>query len=150
MPTIKKPARARPLEADIQRAILHTLNALPDCRIERNNKWEGYVVADNGDRRYVVAGLPDGSADAIGRVMVSVKIRPVAETHPLYDAELASGWIQIARAFYLEFKRPGERQLPSQIEWMGKVHFMKAFYAVVTSVDEALAAVERCRRGEIQ
>jgi len=138
VPIIKKLARPRrdPLENDIQRDIIHAVNALPDARVERNNKWEGWVVEDNGSRHYVVAGLPDGSADLIGRVKVLVTLRG----RELY----------IARAFYLEIKRPGEKQLPSQLEWMEKAHYMTAFYAVVHSVDEALAAVERCRRGEIR
>lgn len=136
MPEIKKLANTRPpLEGDIQRAIIHAVNALPDAHIERNNKWEGWVVRDDGSRHYVAAGLPDGSADLIGRV----KVRVI----------LAGREIEIARSFYLEVKRPGEKQLPSQIAWMGRVRWMRAFYAVVHSVAEALAAVERCRRGEI-
>lgn len=137
MQRIKKLVKTRPpLETDIQRAIMHALNALPDCRIERNNKWEGWVVESNGERHYVVAGLPDGSADLIGRVAVDVVLQGRA--------------VRMARAFYLEVKRPGEKQLPSQVEWEGKVHYMRAFYCVVRSVEEALAAVERCRMGEIK
>lgn len=129
MPEIKKLAKARPLlEADIQRAIMAALNALPDCRVERNNKWSGYLVREDGSRVWVEAGLPDGSADLVGCVRVG----------------------DVARAFYLEIKRPGEKQLASQIAWMQRAHYMRAFYAVVHSVEEALAAVERCKRGEIQ
>lgn len=136
MPTIKKLAKTRPpLEGDIQRAIMHAVNALPDARVERNNKWEGWV-GEEADRHYISAGLPDGSADLIGRVRVAVT----------FDDGVRRS---IARAFYLEIKRPGEKQLPSQVEWERKVHYMCAFYAVVHSVDEALAAVERCRRGEL-
>lgn len=133
---IVKLAKTRPpLESDIQRSIMHAVNALPDARVERNNKWSGFVVREDGARAFVEAGLPDGSADLIGRVRVAVT----------FDDGVRRS---IARAFYLEIKRPGEKQLPSQVEWERKVHYMCAFYAVVHSVDEALAAVERCRRGE--
>jgi hypothetical protein len=138
VPIIKKPAKRAgpPLESNIQREIMRAVCALPDARVERNNKWSGFVVRDDGSRAFVEAGLPDGSADLIGTVKVLVT--------------LCGREVHIARAFYLEIKRPGEKQLPSQLEWMGKAHYMTAFYAVVHSVDEALAAVERCRRGEIR
>lgn len=137
MPIIKKLAKTRPmLESDIQRAIMHAVNTLSDARVERNNKWSGHVVREDGQRAFIEAGLPDGSADLIGRVRISVTFADGVKR-------------PIARAFYLEIKRPGEKQLPSQITWGGKVRYMCAFYAVVHSVDEALAAVERCRRGEL-
>lgn len=127
MPTIKKQVIGRhELEIDIQRAIMHAINGTDFARVERNNKWSGHVVREDGQRVFVEAGLSDGSADLIGHVRAA----------------------PLARALYLEVKRPGERQLASQVAWMQKVRYMGAFYAVVTSVDEALAAVERCRRGE--
>lgn len=136
MPKIVKLAKTgAPLEGDIQRAIMHAVNALPDARVERNNKWSGWVVREDGSRAFVEAGLPDGSADLIGRVAV--------------DVVLAGRPVRVARAFYLEIKRPGEKQRASQAKWEGQVRYMCAFYAVVHSVDEALAAVERCRRGEL-
>lgn len=137
VPIIKKLAKARPaLEIDIQTEAKNAINALPDARVERNNKWSGWVVRDDGSRHWVEAGLPDGSADLVGRVRIMVTFADGVKR-------------TIARAFYLEFKRPLEKQRKSQVDWETQVKYMCAFYAVVHSVDEALAAVERCRRGEL-
>ena len=126
MPEIKRPlvkTRA-PLEKNIQADIIAAINALPDATVWRNAIAHAEFYDERrGGAAFVRAGLPEGSADLIGCVA--------------------------GRFLALEVKRPGQKQRPAQVQWMGQVRHVRGFYAVVTSVAEALAAVERCRRGEI-
>ena len=48
----------------------------------------------------------------------------------------------------LEVKRPGEKADPHQLEWLASVRKVGGFACVVTSVEEARAAIKRARGGE--
>jgi hypothetical protein len=52
------------------------------------------------------------------------------------------------RFIALEIKRPGQRPTRDQQRWLELVRTFGGFAAVVTSVEEALAAIERARNGE--
>jgi len=56
--------------------------------------------------------------------------------------------VEIGRFFALEVKTGKAKQKPGQREFERDVRDVGGFYAVVHSVDEALAALERARRGE--
>lgn len=134
---IEKRLRAKPLEKDISRDIMEALNRLPGVTVWRNanthvEQWD----PKTGAVAHYRAGLGDGSPDLFGGVTVSM-IGP-------------KGPVIVARLFALEVKRPGETRKPNQIEFAAQIHFIRGFTCEVTSVAEALAAVERCRNGEIQ
>jgi hypothetical protein len=115
---------------DLTHPIEAALNRLPGVRVARNNNLGPvvpYVRRLQPDIRPIRAGLGDGSADLVGIV------------------RLHTG---IGRAFVLEVKRAGEKPKPDQARWLGVVRSLGGFAAVVHSVEEALAAVERCRAGE--
>lgn len=56
----------------------------------------------------------------------------------------------LCRPFHLEVKRPGEKPSPDQVTWHEASRARGEFCAVVHSVEEAVAAVARCRNGEFQ
>ena len=114
-----KPVR-RSETTEILRPIVEALNSRDDVRVWRNNSG---VLKDHRDIpiRY---GLGIGSADLVGIVSPS------------------------GRAICLEVKRRGRGLTVDQNRWGRAVRRFGAFYAVVRSVEEAVAAVERCKRGE--
>jgi hypothetical protein len=88
------------------------------------------------DLRRVRYGLAVGSADLIGSLRVRVRFPGGEET------------VEISRFIALEIKRPGEKLRPEQERWAQVVRaHSSGFVAVVTSEEEALAAIERARRG---
>ncbi len=125
-PTVKILARARAeREADIQHAIRERLGREPDLYLMRNAKWEGEIWdARTGKTRYVRAGLEDGSADLVG------VLKP------------AGRW------FALEVKRPRGKRRAEQGSWAALVRLFGGFCTYVESPEEAVAALERARRGE--
>jgi hypothetical protein len=56
----------------------------------------------------------------------------------------------IARAFHVEVKLPGQEPDEDQLAWHAEARSRGCFVAVATSVDEALAAVARCRAGLVE
>jgi len=108
-------------EAPILRAIRRALGRLPDVRLWRN---ECGVAKHAG--RFVRYGLVRGSADLVG----------------ILSPE--------GRVFALEVKAPGGSLTPEQAAWLALVRRFGGFAAVVHSVDEAIGAYERARRGESQ
>ena len=92
----------------------------PDIVLWRNNVGTA-VQADGSVVRY---GLAVGSADLVGVVA--------------------------GRFFALEVKSERGRVTDEQRQWIALVQSKGGFAAVVRSVDEALAAVERCRKGGVE
>lgn len=107
-------------ESEIQAVIRAALGRLPDVCLWRNHV--GQLRDERG--RVHRFGLAVGSADLVG------VLRP-------------SG-----RLLALECKSPTGRLRPEQRAWLGVVRDFGGFAAVVRSPEEALAAVERARRGE--
>lgn len=70
-----------------------------------------------------------GKADLVG-------ICPMIGHHP-----------PIGRTFCLEIKTAKGRQSADQMQYAAMVKRWGGFYSVVRSVEEALAAVDRCQRG---
>jgi hypothetical protein len=121
---------ARTREAEVQRDVLRALGSLPDFIVFRNSVGQATIYnADTGIHQRITFGLCPGSADLVGMLRV----------------EAAGG--AIARWVCLEVKRPGGKPRPEQVKWAVAVLRMGAFAACVSSVGEALAAVERARRG---
>jgi len=107
-------------ESEIQAAIRAALGRLPDVCLWRNHV--GQLTDTNGrPHRF---GLAVGSADLIGVLAPS------------------------GRLIALECKSPTGRLRPEQRDWLAVVRRFGGFACVVRSVEEALAAVERARRGE--
>ena len=123
----------RPIEAAI--------NALPGCRVARNNT--GALRDATG--RLVVFGLGVGSADLVGIVSVLGWLTP---DWPMHSVDgLMTQMMTVGRALCLEVKRPGRKLEPDHVRWAKAVRGLGGFCAVVTSVAEALACVDRCRAG---
>lgn len=51
------------------------------------------------------------------------------------------GLLQGGRVYFLECKLPGEKQLPTEVEWQAKCDEKGVFYSVVESIDQALQTV---------
>lgn len=109
-------------EREIQHAIRLALGALPDLVLWRNNTG----VAEQADGRRVRYGLSTGSSDLIG----------ILAPH--------------GRFLALEVKRANGHTNAKQKLFMSLVRARGGFAAAVRSAEEALAAVERARRGESQ
>lgn len=109
---------AVPLESQVQREIELAIGALPGVLCLRNNV--GRMLDARG--RWFAYGLGEGSPDLL--------------------------CIVDGRAVGLEVKRPGGRAEPHQARCHEQWRAVGAFVAVVTSAAEALAAIERARRGE--
>lgn len=112
-------------------AIRDALVKEPGVLLWRNNT--GRLQDARG--RWITYGLGVGGADLVG--MVQIWPSP-------------SSVCQIGIFFALEVKRPKEKPTAEQIAWSNAVRGHCGFCATVTSVDEARAALERCRRGERQ
>lgn len=108
---------------DLVRPILVALSKQQGVWAARNNT--GLLRDARGvPVRY---GLGVGSADIVGCVLMG-----------LYGRMLA-----------LEVKREGKRPTADQSMWLARVRRVGAYAAIVCSVDEALRAVDACRRGEL-
>jgi hypothetical protein len=127
--------RKRNETRDITHPIRAALNALTGVRVARNNSGS-LPLPEGGMLRY---GLGVGSADLVGIVSVVVRANSV---EAYGDTQV------IGRAFVLEVKWPGEKPTVDQVRWLKAVQRLGGFATVVHSVEEALAAVDRCRRGE--
>ena len=146
LPKPERAERKRSETRDLVQPIIRALNRMPGVRVARNANL-GPVVPWakrlDPDARAIVAGLGTGSADVVGVVSVPVLAPP---------PYLATA---IGRAFVLEIKLPAAPGLragtlrPDQRRWLATVRRFGGFAAVVTSVDEALALIERGRRWEL-
>lgn len=109
-------------ESEIQAAIRAALGRLPDVCLWRNHVGQ---LTDAGGRTHPF-GLAVGSADLIGVLAPS------------------------GRLIALECKTPAGRLRPEQRSWLAVVRRFGGFACVVRSVEEALAAVERARKGALE
>lgn len=116
-------------EAIIQNQIRIVLSTQPDVRMFRNNVGVAKVR-----EAYVRYGLAKGSADLIGWITLAPPVVP----------------FRVARFMSLEIKTDTGRLSTEQKLWLQAVRDCGGFSAVVRSPEEALAAVERARRGETE
>lgn len=107
-------------EADIQQAIRLALGLVPGLVLFRNNIGATMHPGTSRPVHYGVGGK--GGSDLIG---------------------LLNG-----RFVALEIKRPGGRVTAEQLGFIEVVRNNGGFAAIVHSIDEAHAAIERCRKGE--
>jgi len=114
-------------ESQIQNQIRVALGNLPDVRLFRNNV--GVAKIKGAFIRY---GLTNGSADLIGWITLGPPVLP----------------FRVARFMSLEIKTDTGRLRTDQKLWLQAVRDFGGFAAVVRSPEEALAAVERARKGE--
>lgn len=123
-------------EADVLRAIMTALGALPDVRIFRNHVgagWTGRLVARSGkrvvieDARHCTFGLAPGSPDLIG--WRSLVVTPEMVGH------------RIARFVAIEAKARG-RLTPGQSRFLAVAGDMGAITGIARSADDARALIE--------
>jgi hypothetical protein len=130
--------RRRNETRELTQPIRAALNAMPGVRVFRNNSG-ALPLGEGGFLRF---GLGEGSCDLIGivRVVSCCCERP---------DEFCSGQDRlVGRFFALEIKRPGKKPDADQLAWMAAIRSLGGFACVVTSVEEARDAVERCRSGD--
>jgi len=109
-------------ESSIQDEIRFALSQIPGLVLWRNNVGVARHFDTRTHREYSTRyGLAKGSADLVG--------------------------ILNGRFIALEIKRPGQRPSRDQQLWLDLVRTYGGFAAVVTSVDDAFAAIERARNG---
>lgn len=109
-------------ETRIQNAIMDACGALPGVLLLVNKV--GRIPNPWGGDGWFVYGLGEGTPDIIGAV----------------DGRFCA----------LEVKKPGEKPEPHQARLHAAWRTQRIFVAVVRSVDEARAAIERCRAGAIE
>ncbi len=153
----KKPA-ARQKEGSLSDAIRDRLALEPGLILWRNSSG----AVRKGGRVYR-AGLGNGTADLIGTLAIEVLLR----------GELAEGRIKkIGRFVALEIKSPGEipsvarvsrararepnevsaddRRVIEQEDFADRVRVVGGFACYVDSVEGAVAAIARARRGAVE
>lgn len=135
-------------EADIQQAIRLALGLEPGLVLWRNNVGAAFHAETKRPVQYGVGGT--GGADLIGLLTVNVALF-CADPDNCDDMPrfICNGHHRrIARFIALEVKRPGGRVRPEQVDFINMVRADGGFAAIVHSVEEARAAIERARRGE--
>lgn len=121
-------------EADIQQAIRLALGLEPDLVLLRNNI--GAAVHHDSGRpvQYGVGGK--GGSDLIGFLTVPVTLANGRQT-------------KMARWIALEVKKPGGRVSAEQWGFIEMNRHGYAFAAIVYSVEDARAAIQRAREGDV-
>ena len=110
-------------ESVLQAEIRLALGRDPSLVLWRNAVGQAEHVAGNGRTFRQAFGLAKGSADLVGILAPA------------------------GRFVALEIKTPAGRVSPEQTTWLALVRSRGGFSAVVRSVDEAIAAIERARTG---
>lgn len=114
-------------ETGIQRQIEAAIGALPDLLVLRNSVGAAKYVDERSGKEWTVPyGLGAGSPDLVGILAPTGR------------------WV------CLEVKVPGEKPRANQRECHALWRKFGAFIATVTSSKEAIAAVERARKGANQ
>lgn len=128
-------------EMEILHAIMVALSAAHDVALWRNHTGQVEIVDENGVRpqRFGVGGK--GGADILGIVRVEPRCEICETAREYCRPDL------IGRFFALEVKTPTGWIRPEQIQFLNLVRGLGGFGAVVRSVDEALAALDRARNG---
>lgn len=138
--------RTTPREADIQQEIRLALGLEPGLCLWRNNI--GAAVHHDSGRpvHYGVGGK--GGSDLIG--LLTVEVSTICdEPEAGVPIHVCLGHLTpLARFVALEVKRPGGRVTKEQTDFLELVRSLGGFAAIVRSVDEARAAIQRARRGE--
>ena len=115
-------------ETDVSRLIKSALGLFPGVKLERQQS--GKVRVRGGFMNLAEAG----SADLVGCVLCH------------------AGAKQIGRYFALEIKKPGGRTSPeramAQSKWRAEIAACGGYSAQVSSVEEAIKALQSCRRLE--
>ncbi len=120
-------------ETPLLHAIRAAVVAERDVLVWRNNTGVAYGASGSGARG-VRFGLGVGGADLVGVLLFAAELGPC----------------HVGRFFGLEVKAPGRKPTRDQILWANAVRSVGGFVATVHSVDEARAAISRCRQGELR
>jgi hypothetical protein len=118
-------------EALLQAAIIDRLAYDRGVLLVRVNA--GRIVVGEGKSRRMYRGAEAGTSDLLLCV---------------YCAGMGCYADDVGRFCALEVKAPRGKATEAQAAFLERVRELGGFGAVVRSVDEALAAVERCRNGE--
>lgn len=121
-------------ESVLQAEIRLALGRDPSLVLWRNSTGTSVHLDPRTNRTTTVRyGLAVGSADLVGVLACNVTIGEVQTC--------------VGRFIALEIKTATGRVRPEQAQWLALVRSRGGFAAVVRSVDEARAAIERARAG---
>lgn len=124
---LREPKKPRVDETAILHAIRERLGQEPDLVLWRNAQATGERWNEKTGRTTMFrGGLGEGTADLVGILAPT------------------------GRLVALEVKSASGRVLEAQGQWLSLVRRMGGFAAIVRSVDEAVAAIERARMGALQ
>lgn len=134
-------------EAQIQQAIRLALGREPDLVLWRANVGKGRILPDK-TLHGIISMISRGQiSQAIAAVRDILSRPPRHYGLPNGAADLCGILLPHGRWVCLEVKTPRGRQSEAQRLWGDLVRKMGGFYAVVRSVDDAIAAVGRAREG---
>lgn len=140
--TLKLPRRRldrhRQSETELVHSIIRALHARDGVQVWRQNT--GRLRDMNG--RAVSFGLCVGSSDIIGIVLTESVSLLTRDAPVLRDSVVNA---RIGRFFALEVKKHGERPTDVQEKFLEVVRKVGGFASWVTSIAEALAALDRAR-----
>lgn len=138
MPAIVRPPKREPsphLEKSIERAIRLRLGQEPDLVIWRHS---ASPTGQDAEGNFFRGGLPVGCPDLVGILALT-------------DAWGGGGrHVPTGRFVAFEVKAAKGRATEKQLAFHALIRKFGGFCAVVRSVEEALAALERARRGDFE
>lgn len=121
-------------ESVLQAEIRLALGRDPSLVLWRNSTGTAAHLNPRTNRTTTVRyGLAVGSADLVGILSI--------------DVAIGGAPTRVGRFVALEIKTETGRVRPEQTQWLALVRSRGGFAAVVRSVDEARAAIERARTG---
>lgn len=113
-------------EGLVLRSVMFALRREPDLLIYRQNVGAARLPVGNGRERLVRFGLTKGASDLLGVLAPA------------------------GRIVAIELKAARGRTTPEQEAFLQGIRAFGGFACVVRSADEARAAIERARRGEME
>ena len=139
MPKIQRAERRQDERQQMEDIKLY-INEQPDFVVFRNNIVEGFYAKVDprtgkvGQPFYVKAGLGTGSPDLVGLQAMGVTYQ--------------GRWLLLGRFFAPEIKVDGGEPRANQDEWAERARLYGACVPVLRSVEDAVAALDRARKGE--
>lgn len=123
----RRPAARKPTpEGLVLRQVMFALRREPDLLIYRQNVGAVKMPMGDGRERFVRFGLTKGASDLLGVLAPA------------------------GRIIAIELKAARGRTTPEQEAFLEGIRAFGGFACVVRSADEARAAIERARRGEME
>lgn len=132
-------------ESQVEREVLRAVGTIPDALLLRNEVGQGHPAAVRHALQHALA--PFGPA-VVATALSVLQRHTIRWGLGVGSPDLVGS--VAGRAGGLELKAPDGHTSPDQERWHTAARRRGAFVAVVHSADEAQAAVERWRKGEVE